>query len=189
MVSCMFDVTQQRAFSLEALCCETATQQSCKLRVPCQIPTPCFFLSCQSKTSVMERCRGWYPSEDRITSWGRRGKVSDSLQSCPSHASLSTTATLQPDPSSLLHMQYMHFDYSSKQVLTLDYNPTSGRNTQDSNWLCLFSVWKSLECSGDDCLTTRDADLLHFYCWFKEKTQLRPTISTQSATVAVHCDW
>lgn len=104
VVSFMFDVTQQRALSLEALCCETATQHSYKLRMPCQLSAlltfpPLLFLAPPHASQKLpggesetdERCRSSYPSDDWIQEGG--GRVSDRSRSCPSHASPSRTAS------------------------------------------------------------------------------------------------
>lgn len=86
----MFDVAQQRALSLEALCCETATQHSYKLRMPCQLSAlltspPFSFPLMPVKNFQAEKMRQKDSGVDILqkTQAAResRGRVSDSLQS------------------------------------------------------------------------------------------------------------
>lgn len=156
VVSYMFDVTQQRAFSLEAPRCEkkTTTQHSYKLRMQCQLsalltfPPLSFSLMPVKETS---RQRKWNRETQELISVrrqdsGRRKKKERKsewqLTACPSHVSLSVTpSSVTPTRHTCTQPECMHFDHFSKQVPELDYNLKSGSNSWDDNWLCLFSSW------------------------------------------------
>ncbi len=206
VVSYMFDVAQQRAFSLEAPRCETATQHSYKLRMPCQLsalltfPPLSFSLmpvkNFQRREKETERCRGWYPSGG----WKKeRGGSEWQPTLCPSHASPSRTASAVT-PATHTYTACVcvcvcvcvHLDHSSKQVPKHDYNLKGGSNTQDNNWLCLLSSLYLRNHSNAAETTVRRLAMQIcsvFIVGSRAETQVGPTISTQSAILATQCDW
>lgn len=152
----MFDVTQQRAFSLEALCCKTETQKkSCKLK---SVSQGCQFLTPPSLTFSLMPVKNFRGGE-------MQGLISvrgqEEIQSEWQVTVLSIPCQPERDLSSILRTSITPLNKSP----TLDYIPKSGSIKQQSITFCLFfsaALKKSLECSRDECLTTSNADLIHF---------------------------
>lgn len=200
-VSYMFDVTQQRALSLEALCCETTTQHSYKLRMPCQLSAlltfpPSSFPLMPVKNFQAEKMRQKDAGVDVRRKTGRRKKksrgwLSDSLQSV--HP-MPAWAWLHPLSAAARHTCInpvwvrMHVGHSSTQP-QLDYHHQSGSNTQDNNWLCLFSLWhlRNHLNVAEPTVWLVTMQMYRFYCSFKYRnptaTNNQYTISNSSHTM------
>lgn len=158
-------------WSLGAPRCETAAQHSYKLRMPCQLsgiadfPSFLLSLSCQSKTS---RQRKWDRKMRQLMSVGRQDaeekkreqRMSEwQLTVCPSHASLSMTA-------SAVSCCLTHTRRNPARARAHIGRPSTQRPArwQHSRQQLIMSVFlaaleKSLERGGDGCLDSHDANV------------------------------